>query len=135
MEKNPEGDGKKSIPPMEKNPEGGGKKVGDKYNNLSNTTLSDTINTLSGERCEWVLHHPSERHTKNLNGIQKSYIPVQKTDMGCSKNLNGGIQKTGTHNILDNLNDNIDDNNTLSGESIVWECVTRQHNPFKSPYS
>lgn len=34
---------------MEKNPEGGGKKVGDKYNNLSNTTLSDTINTLSGE--------------------------------------------------------------------------------------
>lgn len=60
-----------------------------------------------------------ERHTKNLNGIQKSYIPVQKVDMRCSKNLNGGIQKTGTHNILDNLNDNIDDKNTLSGERII----------------
>lgn len=70
-----------------------------------------------------------ERHTKNLNGIQKSYIPVQKTDTGCSKNLNGGIQKTGTHNILDNLNDNIDDNNTLSGERC--ECAPSEwHNPL-----
>ena len=38
-------------------------------------------------------------------------------------------------NIDDNIIDNIDDNNTLSGESIVWERVIRQHNPFKSPYS
>lgn len=35
--------GKKSIGGMEKNPEGDGLKVGDKYNNISNTYLSDPL--------------------------------------------------------------------------------------------
>ena len=42
-DENEDPDGKKSMGDMEKNPEGDGLKVGDKYNNISNTYLSDPL--------------------------------------------------------------------------------------------
>lgn len=60
-----------------------------------------------------------ERYAKILYTRSKSWYEV-------FKKIEWGIQKTGTHNILDNLNDNIDDKNTFSGESIVWECVINE---------
>lgn len=42
-DENEDPDGKKSMVDMEKNPEGDGLKVGDKYNNISNTYLSDPL--------------------------------------------------------------------------------------------
>lgn len=42
-DENEDPDGKKSMGDMEKNPEGDGLKVGDKYNNISDTYLSDPL--------------------------------------------------------------------------------------------
>ena len=42
-DENEDPDGKKSMGDMEKNPEGDGFKVGDKYNNISDTYLSDPL--------------------------------------------------------------------------------------------
>lgn len=48
MENNQEGYGIKSTDPIDKNPQGDGLKVEDKYNNLSDTTLSDTVLSNTG---------------------------------------------------------------------------------------
>nr|DAI05471.1 MAG TPA: helix-turn-helix domain protein [Herelleviridae sp.] len=65
--------GKKSIGGMEKNPEGDGKKVGDKYNNISNTDISNTLKTkyaFPSEKCDAVTDKFSREYiSKTINNI------------------------------------------------------------------
>lgn len=58
--------GKKSIGGMEKNPEGDGLKVGDKYNNISNTDISNTLKTKYA--------FPSEKRDIPSDKFSREYI-------------------------------------------------------------
>lgn len=72
--------GKKSIGGMEKNPEGDGLKVGDKYNNISNTYLSNP------------LYSPSE-----LNSFSKEK-EKNTSPMGLNSSIPKKNKKTGDNN-------------------------------------
>ena len=64
--------GKKSIGGMEKNPEGDGKKVGDKYNNISNTYKSNnkTKYAFPSEKCDTPSNKFSREYiSKTINNI------------------------------------------------------------------
>ena len=64
--------GKKSIGGMEKNPEGDGKKVGDKYNNTSNTYKSNnkTKYAFPSEKCDTPSNKFSREYiSKTINNI------------------------------------------------------------------
>ena len=70
---NEEPHGKKSMGDMEKNPEGDGLKVGDKYNNISNTDISNTLKTkyaFPSEKCDAVTDKFSREYiSKTINNI------------------------------------------------------------------
>lgn len=70
---NEEPNGKKSMGDMEKNPEGDGLKVGDKYNNISNTDISNTLKTkyaFPSEKCDAVTDKFSREYiSKTINNI------------------------------------------------------------------
>lgn len=70
---NEEPHGKKSMGDMEKNPEGDGLKVGDKYNNISNTDISNILKTkyaFPSEKCDAVTDKFSREYiSKTINNI------------------------------------------------------------------
>lgn len=74
--------GKKSIGGMEKNPEGDGLKVGDKYNNISNTYLSNTY--LSNP-----LYSPTELNSFSLEK-EKNTSPMGLNSSISKRNKKGG---------------------------------------------
>lgn len=75
-DENEDPDGKKSIGGMEKNPEGDGLKVGDKYNNISNTYLSDP------------LYSPTELNS--FSQEEKAISPVGLNSSISKRNKKGG---------------------------------------------
>lgn len=74
--------GKKSIGGVEKNPEGGGKKVGDKYNNISNTYKSNnkTKYAFPSEKCDT----PSDKFSREY--ISKAINNIMVLQFGMEEN-------------------------------------------------
>lgn len=75
--------GKKSIGGMEKNPEGDGLKVGDKYNNISNTDISNTLKTkyaFPSEKCDT----PSDKFSREY--ISKAINNIMVLQFGMKEN-------------------------------------------------
>lgn len=75
--------GKKSIGGMEKNPDGDGLKVGDKYNNISNTDISNTLKTkyaFPSEKCDT----PSDKFSREY--ISKTINNIMVLQFGINEN-------------------------------------------------
>lgn len=83
--------GKKSIGGMEKNPEGDGLKVGDKYNNISNTDISNTLKTkyaFPSEKCDT----PSDKFSREY--ISKAINNIMVLQFGMEENSNKSQELT-----------------------------------------
>lgn len=82
--------GKKSIGGMEKNPEGYGKKVGDKYNNISNTYKSNnkTKYAFPSEKCDT----PSDKFSREY--ILKTINNIMVLQFGMDENSNKSKELT-----------------------------------------
>lgn len=90
----------------------------------TNSTRQSVFSNLK-KLCDKGMIAKSEEY---INGVKFCSYTVQKTLTGCTKNFNGGVQKTLTNNIEDNLSINYIESGAKapSPSGSIEQCVNYQ---------